>query len=592
MTTCYVAVQNESDWPGPNRPDRNLQNTRIEKKSYIERPAEYNAIVATGFQISVKLENNSEIGFVGQVNTMTYKRVSSFSDGYLILEDTLAGYTRITIISCNQWIGDNIDMLGDRTLRSICLPGTHDAAIYTVDQIYPASMNLTSITQKMTILEQLTMGIRYFDLRVTKRNDLYYATNYYTLCVQFGSLSGCAELGGRGPTIDAIIDEFNTFTTNYHKEVIILNFSQSTGEDGQPFDSDTWVGLLTKLRDKVLCLYTNDVPDLTQVKLKDFVASGQSAVIVVVRENPAAVNWSDFHGIHQGGKFPMFNESSNTQVVDDMTADQINKMIKHKKNPDDPVFLLSWTLTQSTQLLEQYARDIAQAIAHGESPPSPAGGKYFEYTLENLAAQANSRLNCIFPACDPHSFPNIIMLDFVFPDLPILPICHDINNLVIVNVFTLASFRIHNKKREEDNCAYLTLNTQGSSYLDMSPSRYTADAKWIMTPTPNTPGQPQFRLINVGNFLPISATEGPYCFLKMEETHSTYSVWRIQYIPTDNLFSYSYESPTLLFLNEYYVLDKNTRIYMDANTGREPPYLKDCPDSPYIIWRLDKPNET
>ncbi|XP_037788494.1 uncharacterized protein LOC119583837 [Penaeus monodon] len=64
-----------------------------------------------------------------------------------------------------QWLWDNKDVLGSRSLRSLMLPGTHNAGSYSVkdtDDVVTAWV----VCQDEDIISQLLYGIRYLDLRV------------------------------------------------------------------------------------------------------------------------------------------------------------------------------------------------------------------------------------------------------------------------------------------------------------------------------------------------------------------------------------------------------------------------------------------
>lgn len=70
--------------------------------------------------------------------------------------------TRRSQIRAKSWMSALDDEL---LLSAITIPGTHDSAAFTVSWPFVA-------TQKMSIVEQLDTGIRYFDLRCGVRNNI------------------------------------------------------------------------------------------------------------------------------------------------------------------------------------------------------------------------------------------------------------------------------------------------------------------------------------------------------------------------------------------------------------------------------------
>eukprot|EP00981_Chlorochromonas_danica_P008822 scaffold2312_cov165-Ochromonas_danica.AAC.62 len=428
------------------------------------------------------------------------------------------------------------------------------------------------------------MGVRYFDLRVIKGSGKYH-TGHYSL-FSLARWLPSVQAGGRGLSFEDIIAQINDFTSYCKSEVIILAVSHSmdTDKDYEPFNQQMWEAFFTQLKG-LNDLYTESVGDLTQVKLSDFVKSGRSAVVVVLTENPhdlpPSINWHEFPGIHQGSTFPMFDQYANTADGDDMAEDQLKKMAEHKTKPDDPVFLLSWTLTQKFPTLKfpLIIEELVDAIG----------------TIESLANLANNRLNRILPTCSAQSFPNIILLDFLFPDLPILPICHSINTFFAAKDDKVAGYvLLCNPKRQAGD---------GNCYLDAGGSEYPYMSNWCcsdytMWKTQVVDrGGAYFKLINFKRNVPVSASGDPNRFLVNEDTQNDLNQWRLYYFPSP-LYAYDYGNPTFCLMNASYYKQQNAKVYMDANTGQNPPFVNDSPNAPCLpacddiasnVWRFDKP---
>jgi hypothetical protein len=155
----------------------------------------------------------------------------------------------------SDWMASMSDIIGNKTLRNIVIPGTHDSGTHSISEISQMSPDntldatiafLENIKEKIhnlffndvpdsklkkiiapwakaqskSILEQLESGIRYFDLRVLRRSD-------GQMFIVHGMYSD---------NIDTVFSEIKSFTDNHPKEIIILDFNhlfhlQSNQED-------------------------------------------------------------------------------------------------------------------------------------------------------------------------------------------------------------------------------------------------------------------------------------------------------------------------------------------------------------------------
>jgi hypothetical protein len=135
------------------------------------------------------------------------------------------------------WMSDMASKVGGRKLKEVALPGTHDSGTYGISansDFSPDNPNgakdfikkyLESVpyldlpakkvfagwakSQGKNITDQLEAGIRYLDLRVSRRsgNDMYIVHGMY------------AE------NVNVVIDAVHTFVTNNDKEIVILDFN-------------------------------------------------------------------------------------------------------------------------------------------------------------------------------------------------------------------------------------------------------------------------------------------------------------------------------------------------------------------------------
>ncbi|HEX4965698.1 MAG TPA: hypothetical protein VF173_33110, partial [Thermoanaerobaculia bacterium] len=297
----------------------------------------------------------------------------------------------------NAWMHENLGMLGNRSLRHLCIPGAHDAGMSQLNggTFFGASCN--TITQTQDVFHQLQSGARYFDIRPVVHAGQFYTGHYSCGINVLGIDFGCQ--GANGESLDSIIRGVNAFTAT-HKELVILYLSEDYNTDaGEPsyprLTQDEWNRLLTELSDLdhryVLPLPAASFVDLTSLPLASFIAD-QAAVLVVAAPSNQAVTLGSFaaEGFYTPQNFPVFNRYSGSDNLTLMQNDQRTKLQAQRPNPDANYFLLSWTLTQ--------VGDEPVGCLSGSAP-----------SVLDLAAQAYPSLyQQVLPASNGQTYPNIL----------------------------------------------------------------------------------------------------------------------------------------------------------------------------------------
>ncbi|KAF7254134.1 PI-PLC X domain-containing protein 1 [Varanus komodoensis] len=140
----------------------------------------------------------------------------------------------------DQWMSHLPECLWSVPLSNLSLPGSHDAMTYCLDKesrvsineskllqfmdkhfhsvVHPIILNW-SITQVLTVLEQLDAGIRYFDFRIAHKPDdpsmnLYFVHMLYTTI-----------------DVEAVLWDILRWLKNHPWEVVILAFRNFDGLD-------------------------------------------------------------------------------------------------------------------------------------------------------------------------------------------------------------------------------------------------------------------------------------------------------------------------------------------------------------------------
>lgn len=291
----------------------------------------------------------------------------------------------------SRWMQDNLRVLGDLTLPWLTTGASHDAGMYQ----HGLLMSLGK-TQNLDLYQQLSNGIRYFDLRPKWDGSALY--------VSHGPITG--------PALAEIVDDVRRFMNEGNRELVILKFSHYA-----KFTDGIYEQLVEMLQDKLGRWLFQNLPQgarLSDIPLGEYLR--QSGVVLVVCDEdypvdiPAAGIWvyrdSD-SPTAELGDLRMYDKYSNTTSYDTMSTDQIAKFQAYDgtcvDRPELPCdqFLLSWTLTPPTGvwlLSKEANRNLGAAMA--ALPRENASGRvinqlyvdYAEYSRATDVAMSMNRI--------------------------------------------------------------------------------------------------------------------------------------------------------------------------------------------------------
>ncbi|KAI0342747.1 PLC-like phosphodiesterase [Trametopsis cervina] len=286
------------------------------------------------------------------------------------------------------WMQNTLPTIGTRTLRQLCIPGSHDSGMSIVTGHTGLAEPSIVLTQTHTIGTQLTLGARYFDIRPVLAAGTFKTGHYADIGV-------VGWQGADGQLVQDVVGELNAFTS-VHKELVVLNLSHDlntdTGREFRAFTQEEWEQLFELLTGIADLFVVPDVDpstvDLSTIPLNTFIGNGRAAVLAIVE--PASISLGAYatRGFYTYSQFNIYNVYSNTDSIDFMVADQLAKMRLQRPNPEAGLFLLSWTLTQ-------HVDDMLE------------GG-----SIIGLAREARKALFLrLVQACDALVFPNVVYLD-------------------------------------------------------------------------------------------------------------------------------------------------------------------------------------
>lgn len=296
----------------------------------------------------------------------------------------------------SNWMQVNLNILGDRTLRRLCIPASHDAGMSTLTSHTTDSNINNTLTQYLSIGDQLAAGSRWFDIRpVLKGNDYY--TGHYSDIGQVARGINIGWQGGTGQSISEIIDQLNAFTAN-NKELVIFNLSHAYDSNNGFVDisSAQWLNLcalMTRINYRYVAPGDPTTVDLTTVPLRQFISGNHAAVLLIVALDIDLGDYAN-QGFYYHRQFPF----TTAAISKNNYKDALNSMSNYRPSADAPCFQLGWEVMQGT----------ADAIGLGD-------------TIRDLDEAAMPHLfTDVLPACTSESYPNQLYTDIFNGDVTVL----------------------------------------------------------------------------------------------------------------------------------------------------------------------------
>lgn len=290
-----------------------------------------------------------------------------------------------------DWMQQSLGSIGNRTLKHITMPGSHDAGMSTFNPGTIGANFANTQAQYLDFYAQLMAGSRYFDLRPVISNGQW-VSGHYSEVEDTG-----VWLGGNGQSVSDIVSQINTFTATYH-ELLIINLSHTldTDNDYKDLSQDQWNKLFDTLKG-INNRFTVSNPGSTDFSgkvLNDFIGNNAASVFIFA-QLPSGISLGDYanQGFYTQDNFPIFDSYSNSNDANTMENDQLQKLKDNRaiSQGKDKFHILSWTLTQQPE-------DVLNP----------------DRAIMNLGVSVNNDLmDKGFNAFTPDSFPNVLYVDAI-----------------------------------------------------------------------------------------------------------------------------------------------------------------------------------
>ena len=262
-----------------------------------------------------------------------------------------------------KWMTVNYDLIKDKTLHEISIPGSHDTGMddSTCDEVSSYGLPCATQTQKKNIYGQLLSGARYMDIRPCR----YYYSDYHGdwkwYLGHWEADTALGYVGCMGESFGTALDlvkyyfSYLDMAAPGHKELLILNFSHAYDITNEPFyyrgndmDSHGWNRMVEIATDK-LSPYILSLPDDFDIEKTTYeeLMKGGGGVIIRVESDYDDVETDIDNGVIKADEFKIYNHYANTNDSDSMIFYQLARL-KLSASHYKQLYTLSWTLTLSS----------------------------------------------------------------------------------------------------------------------------------------------------------------------------------------------------------------------------------------------------
>ena len=291
-----------------------------------------------------------------------------------------------------HWMSDIVTQYPERelTLGDICWPRSHDTGTYSETMCRTRfSSACNTQTQHLTMAGQLAAGARAFDVR-PELFEGQYVTHHTTTCGGLGCL---------GTPLTELLGDLRAFL-DANPELVFLELGAFCGTSN---DDPALIELIaTTLGERLYREPEGEQRLLVDQPLATLMSpDGRTGRAIVIYDGLASTAELRRAGRFSHDQLPVDGHWSNVTDVELLRADQVGRFEEFDPS-GDPLFELSWTLTQD--------QDLAVSCI---GPPEDAT------SIRELADLANPVLG---PTVDaliesgeirPGRIPNVISLDFV-----------------------------------------------------------------------------------------------------------------------------------------------------------------------------------
>ncbi|KAL4864392.1 hypothetical protein BDV12DRAFT_14363 [Aspergillus spectabilis] len=144
-----------------------------------------------------------------------------------------------------NWMKQIYDVIKDRPLQHIVMPGTHDSGMSIISgEIVSIGSEANTQTQALNLYDQLRVGARWFDLRIMSVHQDN-TDDYAFWVAHVNDENSNIPIGNTGESLTAVVDEINRFTSENPGEIIFLKVRYLVGIKRIPNGPIKWDNAIT-----------------------------------------------------------------------------------------------------------------------------------------------------------------------------------------------------------------------------------------------------------------------------------------------------------------------------------------------------------
>jgi len=282
-------------------------------------------------------------------------------------------YSTSLFIDRMKWMEAESQNLSGKHLYEICIPGSHDAGTFNINisskrivfsncvfdkmSLLPASSVAPfAKAQDLSIIDQLKVGIRFFDLRPHYDNDVVAGDSTAFYAYHGGMLSG---------SFKDILNDLQTFMNSTHGEVVVLrldafsNFNKLTFAHSEISTDKNHKAFVNLIQNYLInYIYKNSTGgksycNLTYDEVVNSGAGGSKVIVLYAGQNDSFYKNNGFFSLDG-----VYDNYSNTTNNEQMHADQLSKLKSNYSKPGK-IFVLNWALTPNVDDFNKTKESLA-----------------------------------------------------------------------------------------------------------------------------------------------------------------------------------------------------------------------------------------
>ncbi len=303
-----------------------------------------------------------------------------------------------------NWMRGMYDVIRDRPVRHLILPGSHDAGMSKISgQITSIGSEENTQNQGVSIYDQLRAGSRWFDLRVgsVHANDNAAQNNGFWVMHVNDEMATLA-IGNTGESLDDVVGEINRFTAESPGEIVFVTMRYLVGRYQFPdrgpilWNDAVTADFFAKLRGiNNRCSNLDTSTGFQNQKASYFMdQNGGKGCVVLLLNGHLDGRESPGDGIYDGNRISVQDHWSNMMQAVDMAADQV----------------ATWRAATRGG-----GRDDFGSLMIGQWLVTPDALAATAYTLQGFALQpTNPSLYWAgVNGMDPEHWPNVLLVDYI-----------------------------------------------------------------------------------------------------------------------------------------------------------------------------------